>query len=104
MSVDEQEPEYMDHEPDAVPEPSVDQAPTGVLPVVSPPTGALSAERLAIKALETRLLGGERKLRRREVTQLEAGRRQAGGWGPRLGGVQHYFIRRRRRNHCHQFR
>ncbi|MCZ9881476.1 adenylate/guanylate cyclase domain-containing protein [Arthrobacter sp. B2a2-09] len=67
MSVDEQEPEYMDHEPDAVPEPSVDQAPTGVLPVVSPPTGALSAERLAIKALETRLLGGERKLRRREV-------------------------------------
>ncbi|BAS13286.1 adenylate cyclase [Arthrobacter sp. Hiyo8] len=35
--------------------------------MVSPPTGALSAERLAIKALETRLLGGERKLRRREV-------------------------------------
>ncbi len=67
MSVDEQEPEYMAHEPDAVPEPSVDQAPTGVLPVVSPPTGALSSERLAIKALETRLLGGERKLRRREV-------------------------------------
>lgn len=57
----------MDHEPDAVPEPSVDQAATGVLPVVSPPTGALSAERVAIKALETRLLGGERKLRRREV-------------------------------------
>lgn len=67
MSVDEQEPEYMDDEPDAVPEPSVDQAATGVLPVVSPPTGALSAERVAIKALETRLLGGERKLRRREV-------------------------------------
>lgn len=57
----------MDHEPDAVPEPSVDQSPTGVLPVVSPPTGALSTERLAIKALESRLLGGERKLRRREV-------------------------------------
>jgi len=57
----------MDHEPDAVPEPSVDHAATGVLPVVSPPTGALSAERVAIKALETRLLGGERKLRRREV-------------------------------------
>lgn len=67
MSVDEQEPEYMDHEPDAVPEPSVGPAATGVLPVVSPPTGALSAERLAIKALESRLLGGERKLRRREV-------------------------------------
>src|ERR1051325_7219357 len=32
-----------------------------------PPTGAMSAERLAIKALEARLLGGERKLRRREV-------------------------------------
>ncbi len=57
----------MDHEPDAVPEPSVDHPPTGVLPVVSPPTGALSPERLAIKALESRLLGGERKLRRREV-------------------------------------
>ncbi|UZX02431.1 adenylate/guanylate cyclase domain-containing protein [Arthrobacter sp. CDRTa11] len=33
----------------------------------NPPTGTLSAERLAAKALETRLLGGERKLRRREV-------------------------------------
>ena len=32
-----------------------------------PPTGAMSAERLAAKALEARLLGGERKLRRREV-------------------------------------
>jgi adenylate cyclase len=31
------------------------------------PTGTVSAERLAAKALETRLLGGERKLRRREV-------------------------------------
>ncbi|YCH15133.1 adenylate/guanylate cyclase domain-containing protein [Arthrobacter sp. D1-17] len=37
-------------------------------PVVSAPsTGTLSADRIAIKALETRLLGGERKLRRREV-------------------------------------
>jgi adenylate cyclase len=37
-------------------------------PVVSAPsTGTLSAERIAIKALEARLLGGERKLRRREV-------------------------------------
>ncbi|MDQ0029172.1 adenylate/guanylate cyclase domain-containing protein [Arthrobacter bambusae] len=68
MSVDEQEPEYMDHGPDAVPEPSVDQAATGDLPVVSPPTDAQSADREAIKALETRLLGGERKLRRREVS------------------------------------
>ncbi|RKR19540.1 adenylate/guanylate cyclase domain-containing protein [Arthrobacter oryzae] len=33
----------------------------------APPTGTMSAERLAAKALETRLLGGERKLRRREV-------------------------------------
>jgi adenylate cyclase len=31
------------------------------------PTGTISAERIAAKALETRLLGGERKLRRREV-------------------------------------
>lgn len=33
----------------------------------APHTGVLSGERLAAKALETRLLGGERKLRRREV-------------------------------------
>jgi adenylate cyclase len=36
-------------------------------PAAAPPTGAISAERLALKALEYRLLGGERKLRRREV-------------------------------------
>lgn len=36
-------------------------------PVDATPTGTLSAERLAAKALEARLLGGERKLRRREV-------------------------------------
>jgi adenylate cyclase len=37
-------------------------------PVVrAPSTGTLSADRIAIKALEARLLGGERKLRRREV-------------------------------------
>ena len=36
--------------------------------VVEPPhTGTLSAERIAAKTLEARLLGGERKLRRREV-------------------------------------
>jgi adenylate cyclase len=35
--------------------------------VEATPTGTLSAERLAAKALEARLLGGERKLRRREV-------------------------------------
>ncbi|WP_416352806.1 adenylate/guanylate cyclase domain-containing protein [Arthrobacter sp. TB 26] len=34
---------------------------------VAPPTGSMSAERIALKALEQRLLGGERKLRRREV-------------------------------------
>ena len=34
---------------------------------MAPPTGTMSAERLAAKALEARLLGGERKLRRREV-------------------------------------
>jgi adenylate cyclase len=35
--------------------------------VEAPHTGTLSAERIAAKALEARLLGGERKLRRREV-------------------------------------
>ena len=35
--------------------------------VEAPSTGTMSAERIAIKALEARLLGGERKLRRREV-------------------------------------
>lgn len=34
---------------------------------ITPPTGTMSAERIALKALEQRLLGGERKLRRREV-------------------------------------
>lgn len=72
---------------DSLPEPSLDE-PLGAqqgtaganpaanpqtkpLPVTpspaSPPTGVMSAERIAMKALETRLLGGERKLRRREV-------------------------------------
>jgi len=36
-------------------------------PPAAPATGTMSAERLAAKALEQRLLGGERKLRRREV-------------------------------------
>ena len=35
--------------------------------VEAPHTGTLSAERIAAKSLEARLLGGERKLRRREV-------------------------------------
>jgi adenylate cyclase len=35
--------------------------------VNAPSTGTMSADRIAIKALEARLLGGERKLRRREV-------------------------------------
>jgi len=35
--------------------------------VENPATGTMSAERIAAKSLETRLLGGERKLRRREV-------------------------------------
>lgn len=72
MSVeDQQSGEDLDQEFDAVPEPSVDEetevgpAPASVQ--TSPPTGVMSAERLAIKALEAKLLGGERKLRRREV-------------------------------------
>ncbi|MFF1828007.1 adenylate/guanylate cyclase domain-containing protein [Paenarthrobacter sp. NPDC058040] len=71
MSVeDQQSGEDLDQEFDAVPEPSVDEDtdPVPSQPVTAgPPTGVMSAERLAIKALETRLLGGERKLRRREV-------------------------------------
>lgn len=39
----------------------------GAAPAVVPPTGTMSAERIALRALEQRLLGGERKLRRREV-------------------------------------
>ncbi|MEV4952230.1 MULTISPECIES: adenylate/guanylate cyclase domain-containing protein [Paenarthrobacter] len=72
MSVeDQQSGEDLDQEFDAVPEPSVDEetevgpAPASVQ--TGPPTGVMSAERLAIKALEAKLLGGERKLRRREV-------------------------------------
>lgn len=57
---------------DSLPEPSLDDPITRPLPVApgpqaSPPTGAMSAERIAMKVLEARLLGGERKLRRREV-------------------------------------
>ncbi len=70
MSVeDQQSGEDLDQEFDAVPEPSVDED-TEARPVpvtTGPPTGVMSAERLAIKALESKLLGGERKLRRREV-------------------------------------
>ncbi|BCW44216.1 adenylate/guanylate cyclase domain-containing protein [Arthrobacter sp. StoSoilB5] len=72
MSVeDQQSGEDLDEEFDAVPEPSVDEdtepAPVQATATTGPPTGVMSAERLAIKALEARLLGGERKLRRREV-------------------------------------
>ncbi|YCH09751.1 adenylate/guanylate cyclase domain-containing protein [Arthrobacter sp. alpha11c] len=72
MSVEDQKSgEDLDEEFDAVPEPSVDEdtepAPVQAPVTTGPPTGVMSAERLAIKALEARLLGGERKLRRREV-------------------------------------
>ena len=91
MSVeDQQSGEDLDQEFDAVSEPSVDDdteeddtdddgtdddtadddtaAGSSQAPVpTGPPTGVMSAERLAIKALEAKLLGGERKLRRREV-------------------------------------
>ncbi|MBT2514090.1 adenylate/guanylate cyclase domain-containing protein [Arthrobacter sp. ISL-30] len=70
--------EDMDIESDAVPEPSdpalSDPVPSDPVPsdpalsvAASPPTGSLSEERIGAKALEARLLGGERKLRRREV-------------------------------------
>jgi adenylate cyclase len=70
MSVeDQQSGEDLDQEFDAVPEPSADEdTEAWPAPVTTgPPTGVMSAERLAIKALESKLLGGERKLRRREV-------------------------------------
>ncbi|MFE4195309.1 adenylate/guanylate cyclase domain-containing protein [Paenarthrobacter sp. NPDC056912] len=72
MSVeDQQSGEDLDKEFDAVPEPSVDEdteaGPAPATVTTGPPTGVMSAERLAIKALESKLLGGERKLRRREV-------------------------------------
>ncbi|MET4899649.1 adenylate/guanylate cyclase domain-containing protein [Paenarthrobacter sp. CC6] len=91
MSVeDQQSGEDLDQEFDAVPEPSVDDdteeddteeddtdddtaddgtaaGPSQASVPTGPPTGVMSAERLAIKALEAKLLGGERKLRRREV-------------------------------------
>ncbi|BCW10068.1 adenylate cyclase [Arthrobacter sp. NtRootA4] len=97
MSVeDQQSGEDLDQEFDAVPEPSVDDdteeddteeddteedntddddtddddtaaGPSQAPVPIGPPTGVMSAERLAIKALEAKLLGGERKLRRREV-------------------------------------
>lgn len=70
MSVEDQSDEDLDQEFDAVPEPSEDEdavpEPAKAIPT-GPPTGVMSAERLAIKALEARLLGGERKLRRREI-------------------------------------
>ncbi|MEV7660276.1 adenylate/guanylate cyclase domain-containing protein [Paenarthrobacter sp. NPDC089316] len=78
MSVeDQQSGEDLDQEFDAESEPSVDQdgesdednesGPAQAPVPTGPPTGVMSAERLAIKALESKLLGGERKLRRREV-------------------------------------
>ncbi|AOY72141.1 adenylate/guanylate cyclase domain-containing protein [Arthrobacter sp. TES] len=70
MSVEDQSDEDLDQGFDAVPEPSEDEdavpEPAKAIPT-GPPTGVMSAERLAIKALEARLLGGERKLRRREI-------------------------------------
>ncbi|MGO4193520.1 adenylate/guanylate cyclase domain-containing protein [Arthrobacter sp. YAF17] len=46
---------------------NTDDSPEPPTPTAAPPTGTMSAERIALKALEQRLLGGERKLRRREV-------------------------------------
>ncbi|NUP58377.1 MAG: adenylate/guanylate cyclase domain-containing protein, partial [Pseudarthrobacter sp.] len=57
-SVDTASFEYSATTPEPAVPPAVDRHPA---------TGAMSAERLAMKALEARLLGGERKLRRREV-------------------------------------
>ena len=52
---------------DADVEADADDSPEQPTPAAAPPTGTMSAERIALKALEQRLLGGERKLRRREV-------------------------------------
>src|SRR6478736_1824694 len=60
-------------EPSDVPEPDdadaagAEAAAADGAAAAAPATGTMSAERLATKALEQRLLGGERKLRRREV-------------------------------------
>ncbi|HET6242196.1 MAG TPA: adenylate/guanylate cyclase domain-containing protein [Arthrobacter sp.] len=63
-------PTATDVEPTATAGGPSDEAPAAearAADAATPPTGTVSAERLAAKALETRLLGGERKLRRREV-------------------------------------
>ncbi|MFP3578540.1 adenylate/guanylate cyclase domain-containing protein [Arthrobacter sp. SIMBA_036] len=71
MSVeDQQSSEDLEQAFDAETEPSVDEdtdAESAPVTVPGPPTSVMSGERVAIKALEAKLLGGERKLRRREV-------------------------------------
>src|SRR4029453_10259173 len=63
MSVENPGPiEDLDTGPDAETSPSPEASPSA-----EPATGTLSQERIAAKSLEARLLGGERKLRRREV-------------------------------------
>ena len=68
-----QNPAVMDSAPRPIPHDPAPYDPASVnrqaesVTVDATPTGTLSAERLAAKALEARLLGGERKLRRREV-------------------------------------
>src|SRR6476469_6040399 len=65
LSADDAEPDDADDaEPDDADD---DEAAADGAATAAPATGTMSAERLATKALEQRLLGGERKPRRREV-------------------------------------
>ncbi len=53
--------------PAAASNPAAGAPGSGAEPAGSAPTGSMSADRLAAKALEHRLLGGERSLRRRDI-------------------------------------
>jgi len=65
LSADDAEPDDADADADADDDAAAAAADGAA--AAAPATGTMSAERLATKALEQRLLGGERKLRRREV-------------------------------------
>jgi len=66
LSADDAEPDDADDADDDDADDEAAAAADGAA-AAAPATGTMSAERLATKALEQRLLGGERKLRRREV-------------------------------------
>src|SRR6476661_385173 len=67
LSADDAEPDDADDADDDDADDEAAAAAADGAAAAAPATGTMSAERLATKALEQRLLGGERKLRRREV-------------------------------------